>query len=115
MSYRFPKKVRLRKRHQFQRFANRCNRAAGQWIIIESRSNHTLITRLGITVTKRFGKANERNRFKRIVREAFRQCQMHLPQGLDLNIKPRTYAKKATSANIQQDLLQFGADHVSRT
>lgn len=106
MSYRFPKCLRLRKRYQFQRLAHHGKRVVSRWIVIESFPNQTGITRLGITVTKRFGKSHDRNRFKRIVREAFRRCQKDLPPSLDLIVKPRTNAKEATSSNIQDDLLQ---------
>jgi ribonuclease P protein component len=106
----------LLKRHQFQRFANQKGACAiGQSIIVENRTNHTLNTRLGITVTKRFGKSHDRNRFKRIVREAFRKSLAKLPKGLDFNIKPRLTAKQASSDQIQQDLLQlFNTDHASQ-
>ncbi|QLH37536.1 MAG: ribonuclease P protein component [Parachlamydiaceae bacterium] len=77
----------------------------GAWITIECSSNHTSLTRLGITVSRRFGKAHERNRFKRIVREAFRRCYDSLPKGMDLVVKPRTRAKEAASSHIEADLL----------
>lgn len=107
MSYCFPKRSRLRKRYQFQRVNNNSKRAVGEWIIIESFPNNAGVTRLGITVTKRFGKAHDRNRFKRIVREAFRHCQKDLPIGQDLIVKPRANAKEAFSGNIQTDLYQI--------
>lgn len=107
MSTRFPKRSRLQKRYQFQRLTNHSKRTLGHWIIIESFPNNIGITRLGITVTKRFGKAHDRNRFKRIVREAFRLCQKDLPKSLDLIVKPRTNAKEAITSNIQTDLLQL--------
>ncbi len=110
MNHSFPKQLRLRKRYQFQR-DTQCLRNVGKWIIIESFPNHSDFTRLGITATKRFGKAHDRNRFKRIVREAFRHCHLKLFKGQDLIIKPRAHAKEASSSHIQADLLQFLEDH----
>ncbi len=44
---------------------------------------------LGITVSRRFGKAYRRNRFKRVVREAFRHALPYLPKNLQLNVLPK--------------------------
>lgn len=114
MSCKFLKCSRLRKRYQFQRFFHHGKRLIGTWIVVESLSNRLGIPRLGITVTKKFGKAHDRNRFKRIVREAFRLCQKDLPMGLDINIKPRTRAKEAKSSEIQTDLLHLLSHHHER-
>ncbi len=111
MSYCFPKSLRLRKRRQFQRQIHNGQRTAGKWIIVECFLNHLEVTRLGITVTKRFGKSHDRNRFKRIVREAFRYCNKDLPSGYDLIVKPRAHAKEALSCDIQSELVQLVCKH----
>lgn len=104
MICRFPKSCRLTHRRQFQRFAH-SKRIVGPHIAIDYRFNSYGVTRLGITVTKRYGIAPLRNRFKRIVREAFRLCRHDLPQGLDLNIKPRHMAGKASTQDVLADLM----------
>lgn len=107
MSETFPKSARLRKRYQYQRFAHHSKRFVGNWIIIEAMSNHGPSTRLGITVSRRYGKAHERNRFKRIVREAFRLCHLKLPAKRDLNVRPRAFAKNATMQDILQEMMKL--------
>lgn len=83
------------------------NRYTGRCLYIDTRPNNLQHTRLGITVTRRYGKAHDRNRFKRIVREAYRLSQSQLQPGLDINVKPRTAAKCASMQDIQNDILQF--------
>lgn len=79
----------------------------GRLIIVEARANQTHHTRLGVTVSRRYGKSHERNRFKRIVRDAFRLSRNTLIQGYDLNIRPRSLAKDASSAEIFQELFHL--------
>lgn len=45
--------------------------------------------RLGLSVSRRVGKAVARNRWKRLLREAFRLEQQQLPPGVDLVAIPR--------------------------
>jgi len=45
--------------------------------------------RLGLSVSRRVGKAVARNRWKRLLREAFRLEQHRLPPGVDLVAIPR--------------------------
>lgn len=87
--------------------ANQSKSYVGRFIIVEARANQSLHTRLGVTVSRHYGKSHERNRFKRIVREAFRSGRDSLISGYDLNIRPRSIAKEAMSKDIHLELLQL--------
>lgn len=114
MTGRFPKTIRLRKRRQFQRLLSPTKRFSGRWLFIDVRENNLPYSRLGITVTRRYGKAHDRNRFKRLVRESFRLAQNKIKAGLDLNVKPRPLALNATFKEITSDLLNaLQNDHES--
>ncbi len=107
MNFAFPKSKRLRYRSQYQRFIHAQTKYVGHYIIIDANLNHLMETRLGITVSRRFGKAHDRNRFKRLIREAFRLNVEHLTKGIDLNIRPRSRAHQAYRQDIEADLLRF--------
>lgn len=101
--------MRVRTKYEYQRISRQSKRLAGKFVIVDFRSNHKGATRLGITVTKKYGKAHDRNRFKRVVRDAFRLTYPRLTAGLDLNVKPRTYARHARMSDIQTELISFFA------
>lgn len=107
MIYSFSKLLRVRTRRQYQRIAQQSKRYVGYWIIVDARQNKNSHSRLGITASRHYGIAVKRNRFKRIVREAFRLCYSQLKPGFDLNVKPRQTAQKAKPADIQAELLGF--------
>lgn len=99
--------MRVKTRRQYQRIAQQPTRHVGYWVILETRSNNLPQSRIGITASRHFGIAVERNRFKRIVREAFRLCRPKLAAGIDINIKPRQNAKGAKTGDIMSELLKY--------
>ena len=58
-------------------------------LVIRGRANNLSQTRLGLSIGKRVGNAVVRNRWKRLIREAFRKQVGELPAGLDLVVRPR--------------------------
>lgn len=99
---KFPKSSRLTKRREFGKVSKFGSRHSGKWIFLEVLSNKERTSRLGITVTKKFGPSHERNRFKRLVREAYRRVK--LPP-VDIIVRPRS--RPARMQDIQQDLIDI--------
>ncbi len=103
---KFPKTARVLYKRQFQRIMKAGAKVSGFHILIYYRIHPVSKPRLGITVSKKHGKAHDRNRFKRVVREAFRHCQQHLPQDIEINVMP-LHRNAIDPSAIINDFLQF--------
>ncbi|MCL2005062.1 MAG: ribonuclease P protein component [Planctomycetaceae bacterium] len=115
MTNHFPKSHRLLNREQFQKvFAARCS-AADHAIILFALPNGLPHCRLGLSVSKKIGNAAVRNRWKRLLREAFRQCQHTISGNFDLVVVPQRNADVRTVKNLQQSLKYLTAKIASRT
>ena len=74
----------------FRRAFERKRSASDGWLIVYGVENGLDIPRLGISASKRkVRKANDRNRVKRLIREAFRLNKADLPPGVDLIVVPK--------------------------
>ena len=100
---KFSKEQRLLKRWDYKRLSREGRQLVGERIRL-TLARGSGRTRLGITASTHYGNAPERNRFKRLVREAFRLELSNLPIGVDLNVTPRKLAKTATLADIRAEL-----------
>jgi ribonuclease P protein component len=90
--------MRLLKQEEFDRvFAAKLYQADGV-LVVNAAANGLGRTRLGLAISKKAGKANVRNLWKRLIREAFRLQRMELPMGLDLVVRPKRDAKPEFAA-----------------
>lgn len=105
VSCTFPKVLKVRTRKHYQWLAHKGSRVVGQAIIVESCLHSKPQVRLGITVSRKYGKAHDRNRFKRVVREAFRTSRHLLPTGLDLNVRPRGFRPHLNMHDVRNELI----------
>ncbi len=105
MSKLFLKSFRITKRSEYKKIFLEKNRLVGNFILINYRYGKSDFPKLGITASKKYGKAYLRNRFKRIVRDAFRKNLSNLPPNIELNICPRKDAPLAKSMDIENELL----------
>src|SRR4051812_41222167 len=93
MPARFRADDRLRKQADFDRVYRARVYAADNMLIINGCSNELARSRLGLSVGAIVGNAVTRNRWKRIIREAFRLSRQQIPVGLDLVARPQKGAK----------------------
>jgi ribonuclease P protein component len=77
--------------------------AADQVLVINGRFNAMARTRLGLSVSRQVGNSVVRHRWKRRIREAFRQEYGRLPVGVDLVVRPKRGAPLDFAA-IRQSL-----------
>jgi len=92
-SQRFAAKYRILRDADFRRaYRKRCT-ASDDQLLVFGHVNGLPHPRLGLSVAKKVGSAVVRNRWKRIVREAFRLCREMLPYGVDLVVIPRQSGK----------------------
>lgn len=85
--------------------AFRFTRLQGHLLTIDIKYRASDFIRLGITVSKRYGRAHQRNRIKRLLREAFRLSYSLLPRGMDLNVRPKKTAFEASMPAVREELL----------
>ncbi len=96
--FSFPRARRVRRQTDFDR-VYRCNTyAADETLVVQGCRNGMVISRLGLSVSRRVGNAVVRNRWKRRIREAFRLRHARIPPGLDLVVRPRRGAKLSFDA-----------------
>jgi ribonuclease P protein component len=107
--------VRLQKHADYQRAyaASRKRQSASMsWFLAPQQSAdcgraHPAGPRIGLTVGKVIGKAHERNRIKRRMREALRRHLGLLPQGCDLIFHPRRFILTLEFAKLEAEIVRI--------
>ena len=84
-----PPARRVRKRREFEKAYKEGYKVVTPQFALYVRPNGLQASRLGITTTRRLGKAVVRNRARRLVREAYRKNQKALPPGYDFVVVVR--------------------------
>ena len=99
----------LKQNQEFKRLYARGKTAVGRRVVVYYKRSASPHNRLGITVSKKIGKAVVRNRIRRIIREAYRlEADVLLP-GYDMVIVARARGKRKMPGYSQRTLYFVGA------
>jgi ribonuclease P protein component len=75
--------------------------------ICDAATTHAVLCRVGLTVGKVLGKAVERNRIKRRMREALRRHVSLLPEGFDLIFHPRRNVLTMDFVHLEAEVVRI--------
>ena len=104
---RFPKTARLRNSAEFKKVFDGRRKAADAVLVVFGLENGWEQSRLGLSVSRKVGKAVVRNRWKRLIREAFRKNRGGFPFPLDLVVLPQRGADLPTARQVEDSLLRL--------
>ena len=103
MSYQ-PHPERLKKSWEFQRAYKKGKKYWDAYFVIYVYHTQLRQPRLGLTVSKKVGKSVQRNRVKRLIREAFRDLKHKLLPHYDIVVVGRTAACGLTAHQARESL-----------
>ena len=92
--------------HIFQRLY-RTSGCANGYLVLYARKNRSDSNRVGITVSKKLGKAHIRNRMRRRLREVYRLNEEKFLPGWDIVVVARTKAVFASFDELTRSYLQL--------
>ena len=94
----------LKLNHIFQRLYHTKGVADG-YLVLYARKNRTDSNRVGITVSKKLGKAHVRNRARRRIREVYRLNEDQFQPGWDIVVVARSKAVDAEFSRLTKSYL----------
>ena len=96
----------LKLNHIFQRLYRTSGHANGH-LVLYARRNRTGTNRVGITVSKKLGKAHIRNRARRRIREVYRLNEEKFQPGWDIVVVARARAVEAPFQDLTRSYLSL--------
>lgn len=108
--FSFPKHERLLNRDDFVNLNREGKRHHTAHFAIFFRKNGLAHSRLGITTSKRTGKAVVRNKTRRLIREVYRLHKAFFPRGCDILISAKKGAGDLDYWKVREEVLGFFMD-----
>ena len=99
----------LKKNYEFKNVLNKGKFYKGKFVTIYVNENKDEINKIGIAISKKLGKANKRNRIKRLIRESYRLQKDNLKKGNNIIF---IWNKQAdilnnTYTNVSEDIIKL--------
>jgi len=107
LSERFTKSDRILKRDRFKSVYEQGRKYQSKYFTAFVAANPGSGPRIGITATRKIGGSVERNRTRRLIREAFRRNKTLVPTGVDLVLNVKSALVDATLAELEKDFVAF--------
>ena len=99
--------VKIKENYVFRRSYRRGKELVSPYFVIYATPNRRVMPRLGITVGKKLGGAVKRNRAKRVITAAFRQCLPYIKPNYDFIIVARTRILDVKSTVVADSMLKL--------
>jgi ribonuclease P protein component len=101
----FPSSLKIQKREEFRLIYSKGEKHISNTFSLFILGNGYGKGRLGLTVTKRVGKAVERNRVKRIFREIFRKNKERINKNIDIVVHAKPEVVNKSYMEIEKEFL----------
>jgi ribonuclease P protein component len=104
---RFPRACRLRRSSDFSAVYERGVRKSSRSFVVFILPNESGESRFGLTTSRKIGRAHERNRIRRRVREILRTARGLLPSGVDVVVNPRKSVGDRAFEELRSELVSL--------
>jgi len=98
------KLVPICRNNDFRRIYARGKSYVSPLVVVYALKNRTKNVRVGITTSKKVGNAVQRNRSRRVIREAFRALAPRVRPGFDLVLVARGKTPSVKSTDVRRQL-----------
>jgi ribonuclease P protein component len=102
------KTIMIKKRYEFKNLFSKGKFFYSEYINMYIQKNNKKYNKLAIAVSKKQGKAVVRNRFKRLIRENYKNIESNIKSGYSIlfiiNNKSKLETKNLTYYDIQKDM-----------
>jgi ribonuclease P protein component len=101
----FAKDFRLRKSAEFQNVYSKGAKRTSRSFVVFALENGLHHSRFGLTTPRKLGKAHDRNRAKRRIREILRTSRPAIPTGFDFVVNPRRSVMDRQFQELRAELI----------